>query len=263
MSSNSDNNDDSNNNKKRKVDRDDYNEYHPNLIVCTSKALPILFTKLRNKTTNHVDFVKYSKRVMRIVAEEALAEFPTIEVDVETPCGPCKGIQHVGCNNGDNNDDSGNGNEYPSNICAVSIVRSGDALLESVLEVEPGIKVGKILIQRDEEHPEKIPKLFYSKLPPNVSQSCNGGILLCDPMLATGGSAMMAIQVLQEKYQIDTSKIIFANVICAPEGLQAMSQKYPEIKIVTACVDEKLNSDKFIVPGLGDYGDRFFGTTED
>lgn len=117
--------------------------------------------------------------------------------------------------------------------------------------------MGKILIQRDESDPEKRPKLFYSKMPPGVE---NMNILLCDPMLATGGSATMAIETLISKHKVDPSNIIFANMICAPEGLRVMAEKYPQVKIVTVFVDQKLNGQKFIVPGLGDYGDRFFNT---
>ena len=113
------------------------------------------------------------------------------------------------------------------------------------------------MIQRDEEHPEKIAKLFYSKLPPEIKDLY---VLLCDPMLATGGSAVKALEVLVEQYAVDPKKIIFANMICAPEGLMRLGQAYPMVKIVTACIDEKLNDAKFIVPGLGDYGDRFFNT---
>jgi len=160
---------------------------------------------------------------------------------IQTPCGPYEGIESL----------------KPTDICAVSIVRSGDALLESVRACSPGIRVGKILIQRDESHPDKIAKLFYSKLPPNVSGM---HVLLCDPMLATGGSAIKALEVLVDQYGVDSSRIIFANIICAPEGLKALAEKYPLVKVVTACIDERLNEDKFIVPGLGDYGDRFFNT---
>lgn len=124
-------------------------------------------------------------------------------------------------------------------------------------DVEPAIRVGKILIQRDESDPEKKPKLFYSKMPPGVE---NMHILLCDPMLATGGSATMAIDTLISKHQVDPAKIIFANMICAPEGLKCMAEKFPQVKIVTVTIDDELNADKFIVPGLGDYGDRFFNT---
>jgi uracil phosphoribosyltransferase len=86
-------------------------------------------------------------------------------------------------------------------------------------------------------------------------------VLLCDPMLATGGSALRALKVLCDDYKVDPAKIIFANVICVPEGLKALTEAYPAVRIVTACIDKGLNEDKFIVPGLGDYGDRFFNST--
>jgi len=216
---------------------------HPALVVSTSKAYKALFTKMRDVRTKSEDFVPYSKRAMRLLAEDALAEFPSQKITIQTPCGPCEGVKTLD----------------PSEMCAVSIVRSGDALLESVRECLPGISVGKILIQRDESHPDKIPKLFYSKLPPNVQKKF---VLLCDPMLATGGSAIMALDVLVVKYKISQHRIIFANMICAPEGIKAVGKAYPKIKIVTACIDSHLNDDKFIVPGLGDYGDRFFNTQE-
>ena len=122
-----------------------------------------------------------------------------------------------------------------------------------VRDVEPAVRVGKILIQREESHPDKIAKLFYSKLPPTVGTDETPYILLCDPMLATGGSALKAIEVLVDQYKVAPDKIIFANMICAPEGLKAMAEAYPQIKIVTAAIDECLNDDKFIVPGLGAY----------
>ena len=141
----------------------------------------------------------------------------------------------------------------PTKICAISIVRSGDALLEVVRDVEPAVKVGKILIQRDESHPDKIAKLFYSKLPPTAGTPETPYVLLCDPMLATGGSALKAIEVLVgDKYKVAPENIIFANMICAPEGLKKMAETYPQIKIVTAAIDDCLNEHKFIVPGLGE-----------
>jgi len=217
-------------------------DLHPNLVVSSSKAHRALFTKMRDVSTSSADFVKYSKRAMRLLAEDALAEFPSTEVTINTPCGPCDG-----CLGPD-----------PTTICAVSIIRSGDALLEVVREVEPAVRVGKILIQRDESHPDKVAKLFYSKLPPTEKTP---HILLCDPMLATGGSALRAIEVLvSAPHNVDPERIVFCNMICAPEGLRAMAEAYPMIKIVTAAVDDHLNDEKFIVPGLGDYGDRFFNS---
>jgi uracil phosphoribosyltransferase len=173
--------------------------------------------------------------------KEALAEFPSESVEIITPCGPTLGL--LGTD--------------PASICAVSIIRSGDALLEAVRDVEPAVRVGKILIQRDESTPEKTAELFYSKLPPAVSEM---HILLCDPMLATGGSAKLAIDDLVKKNQVDPSKIVFCNLVCAPEGLAVLADVYPQVKIVTVIVDEKLNKDKYIVPGLGDFGDRFYST---
>jgi uracil phosphoribosyltransferase len=218
----------------------DATQYNPLTVVSTSKALPGLVTKMRDVTTSNTDFVKYSKRVMTLLAEEALAEFPSKMITIQTPCGPCEGVQTVDL----------------SSVCAVSIVRSGDALVEVVRSIVPEVSVGKILIQRDESHPDKVPKLFYSKMPKTCTH-----VLLCDPMLATGGSAIMALDVLTVKYRIPPKNIIFANVICCPEGLEALAQAYPRVKIVTAVVDSHLNDEKYIVPGLGDYGDRFFGTT--
>jgi len=179
---------------------------------------------------------------MRLLAEEAIAELPSQRnVEVMTPCGPAPGVEI-----------------NTANVCAVSIIRAGDSLLEAVRECLLGVKTGKILIQRNEESKEKEPKLFYSKMPPGVDKM---DILLCDPMLATGGSAKMAILTLVTKYNVDPARIVFANMICCPEGLKEMHNVYPEVKIVTAMVDDCLNDEKFIVPGLGDYGDRFFNTT--
>jgi uracil phosphoribosyltransferase len=220
----------------------DATHYNPLVVVSQSKALEGLFTKLRDVNTSGADFVKYSKRAMAILAEDAMAEFPSKRITIQTPCGPyCDGTETIDL----------------STVCAVSIVRSGDALLEVVRAIVPEISVGKILIQRDESHPDKTPKLFYSKLPKHKKY-----VLLCDPMLATGGSAIMALDVLTVKYKISARNIIFANMICCPEGLQALKESYPRVKIVTAMVDSHLNADKFIVPGLGDYGDRYFGTEE-
>eukprot|EP00934_Nitzschia_sp_Nitz4_P007333 Nitzschia sp. Nitz4//scaffold9_size221794//28162//28818//NITZ4_001321-RA/size221794-processed-gene-0.309-mRNA-1//-1//CDS//3329560926//7323//frame0 len=216
-------------------------EFHPNLVLSPSKAHAVLFTKLRDIKSDSSTFGQYARRSMRLLAEDALAEFPAEVIDIETPCGPCKGLKPI----------------EPSNIVATSIIRSGDALLEAVRDVEPSVRVGKILIQRDEEHPQKIPKLFYSKMPPGVE---NMYVLLCDPMLATGGSAKMAIDTLINEHKVDPTKIIFANMICAPEGLKVMAEAYPQVKVVTVTIDDCLNDDKFIVPGLGDYGDRYFHT---
>merc|ERR1719230_1422080 len=143
---------------------------------------------------------------------------------------------------------------YMNNICGVDIVRSGGILLEAVRKVAPDSKTAKILIQRDEE--TALPKLFYSKLPPNVAEL---SVILCDPMLATGGSALTAIDVLKEA-GVKEESILFINVVSCPEGLKALAEKAPGVRILTAGVDAGLNEKFFIVPGLGDFGDRYYGT---
>jgi uracil phosphoribosyltransferase len=113
---------------------------------------------------------------------------------------------------------------------------------------------GKILIQRDEATAQ--PKLYYSKLPPDVATR---NILLCDPMLATGGSAKCALQVLVDA-GVPPARIIFINVVSCPEGIELLHAAFPEVTIVTGEIDPILDEHKYIVPGLGDYGDRYYGT---
>jgi uracil phosphoribosyltransferase len=221
---------------------------HPNLVLSQSRAYPRLISKLRNVSTTSEEFMCCANRVLRLLAEDALAEFPTRNVVIQTPCGSFQGVQSALLEK----IDDGEG------ICAVSIMRSGDAVLEAVRSIEPGVSVGKILIQRDEGHPDKVAKLLYVKLPPNILKDY---VLLCDPMLATGGSAHAALDVLVRDHSIAPERIIFATLICAPDGLKRLAQYYPQVKVVTICIDPSLNSEKFIVPGLGDFGDRFYNTT--
>ncbi|GMH84397.1 hypothetical protein TL16_g09912, partial [Triparma laevis f. inornata] len=216
-------------------------EFHPNIIVLENKSLLNLFTRVRDQTTPPAAFEFYAKRLMTILAEETIADLPlaTSKTTVFTPCAEFKGEE-----------------VDVDKICAVSIVRAGDSLLGCVRALLPGVSVGKILIQRDETVPEKPAKLFYCKLPKGIEDK---QVILCDPMLATGGSAAKAIESLIA-VGVPVSSIIFSNVVCCPEGLKYLGGLYPEVKIVTASIDEGLNEEKYIVPGLGDYGDRFFNT---
>ena len=120
--------------------------------------------------------------------------------------------------------------------------------------VVPDAKTAKILIQRDEETAQ--PVLMYSKLPPKIEAM---NVLLCDPMLATGGSALTAIKVLKDA-GVPEERITFANVVSCPEGLANLKKHAPKVVVVTSAVDEGLDARKYIVPGLGDFGDRYYGT---
>jgi len=214
---------------------------YPNVTVVNSRSVNYLLTKLRNKDTKAKDFMVYGDRLMRILAEEALCRLPNVQTGaVETPCGNARGLL----------------DKWKLDICLVSVVRSGDILQEAVRQIVPGVKVGKILIQRDETSIEKLPKLFYKKFPKDIADCF---VMLVDPMMATSGSAKMAIQVLA-KANVRPENIMFLNLICAPEGLKALTDEYPQVQVVTGAIDDCLDENRFIVPGLGDYGDRYYGT---
>ncbi|KAI3403317.2 FUR1 [Candida oxycetoniae] len=144
------------------------------------------------------------------------------------------------------------GYRFLGKICGVSIVRAGESMEMGLRDCCRSVKIGKILIQRDEE--TALPKLFYEKLPRDISDRY---VFLLDPMLATGGSAMMAIEVLLAR-GVRMDRIFFLNLLAAPEGIRAFRSKYPDVKIITGGIDERLDEDKYIVPGLGDFGDRYY-----
>jgi uracil phosphoribosyltransferase len=143
---------------------------------------------------------------------------------------------------------------FDGRICAVSILRAGESMEMAVRLVCDKIRIGKILIQRDEETAE--PHLYYAKLPQDIASRY---VLLLDPMLATGGSIIKAIEVLKER-GVAEDRIIFVNLVSALYGLERLFSTYPDVRVVTAEVDPDLNSRSYIVPGLGDFGDRYFGT---
>ncbi|KAH7470654.1 hypothetical protein PRIC1_001447 [Phytophthora ramorum] len=213
---------------------------HPNLHVIKYPALEPLLVKIRDKNTTHMQFKHYSDRLMRILAEEGLASCSSKTVTVVTPTG-----------------DSVTGTAPAASVCAVSIIRAGCSLLHAVISCDPTIAVGKILIQRDESSEDKHAVMFYSKLPPNVATFDN--VLVVDPMLGTGGSIKMAIKTLLAA-GIDEKRITFLNVLSCPEGLDALFSAHPNVKVVTTGVDRGLNEHKYLVPGIGDFGDRYFNT---
>lgn len=216
-------------------------DFGPNVHHMKSKAVTSLLTKIRDKNCTTKDYVMCSNRLLRLLAEEGLALAPGgKEQIINTPLGPYRGWE----------------SKDPEKCCAVSIIRSGDILLEAVLQCVPGIAVGKILIQRDETHPLKLPKLFYCKLPPDVAERT---VLLVDPMIATGGSANMALRELIKR-GVKEENVIFVNVIACPEGIRALQKKYPGVRVVTTCIDPLMDGNKYIKPGLGDFGDRYYST---
>ncbi|CAD7972172.1 unnamed protein product [Amoebophrya sp. A120] len=219
--------------------------YPENLFVVKSPAIRRLMSIVRDKATDQFTYVRYSDRAMRLLVEEALSYLPHNDKNVETACGTYEGSELV----------------VPEReLAAVSVVRSGNTMLEAVRQVIPDVAVGHILVQRDESDPEKKPKFYYQKMPNGVEKRY---VLLCDPMLATGGSANAAIKCLIEEGKVKEENILFVNLVAAPEGVKKVFDAYPKIKIVSAEVDPGLNESKFIVPGLGDFGDRYYNTGDE
>ena len=194
-----------------------------------------IYTKLRDKETQQDEFVKYTDKLVHLLLMEAMNNLPTNGKTVDTPTG-----------------DQFEGLYLTNNICAVSILRAGDSMLPALREVLD-VPVGKILIQRDEETIQ--PKLFYSKLPPNMNQY---NVWLLDPMVGTGGSANTAIGILKEK---GVKCITFISILSCPEGLESIVKEHPDVSIITGYVDPGMNNKFYLSPGIGDFGDRYFGTT--
>merc|ERR1712166_247141 len=222
---------------------DSMSRIHSNVrIMHLTPQLLALHTKIRDGQCTRDDFVFYSNRIMRLLVEEALAMLPFDPVQITTPTGS-----------------TFDGYMFKTSLVGVSIVRAGESMEQSLRDVVKGVRIGKILIQRNEESADKEAKLYYSKLPGDIA---NREVLLLDPMLASGGSAICAVKVLLEA-GVPEEKITFVNLVACPEGLANLVRAHPKMTIVTSFVDPVLNSNKWIIPGLGDFGDRFYGTEED
>jgi len=208
------------------------------VLLQQTNLVRALHTTFRDRHCPRQTFVTTSDRLVQLLIEEAFGLLPPTPITVETPCGPYEGVALA----------------TENELCAVSILRAADCMLGVMRSIMPGIPVGKILIQRDEA--TALPQLMYSKLPPNLAQR---HVLLFDPMLATGGSAIAAIRVLIEQGALE-NQILFINIVCCQEGVTAIQAAYPLVWIVTSAIDPVLNDKKYIVPGLGDFGDRYFGT---
>ena len=191
-------------------------------------------TSLRDKRTGPEHFRRAATRISVLLAAEALRDVPSSEVTVETPLGPASG-RKVG-----------------ADVVVVPVLRAGLGMLDAVLELVPAARVGHIGLQRDEM--TAVASQYYSKLPARLDKSF---VLMIDPMLATGGSAVAAIDLLE---RAGAAAIRMICIVAAPEGVALVERHHPGVAIYTPVVDKELNAHKYIVPGLGDFGDRLYGT---
>lgn len=192
-----------------------------------------LLTQLRDVQTPPDQFRQHAHTLGILLAVEATRDLPTITTSIETPLeaidAPVLG----------------------QTLAVVPILRAGLAMLEPVLEVFPHVAVGYVGLERD--HSTAVASSYYKKFP-----DLKGGFCLClDPMLATGGSAIRAVSLMKSE---GAEKIVMVCVVAAPEGVAAFEEAHPDVEIVTASLDRELNDLKYILPGLGDFGDRLYGT---
>lgn len=190
---------------------------------------------LRDKNTGSKEFRELISEIAMLMCYEATRDLPLKEVEIETPVAMAKTKVISG-----------------RKMAFVPILRAGLGMVEGMLALVPAAKVGHIGLYRDPDTFE--PHEYYCKLPVDI---VNREVYVLDPMLATGGSAVDAIQMLKDK---GVKHIKFLCVIAAPEGLKALTDAHPDVQVYCANLDEKLNEHKYIVPGLGDAGDRIFGT---
>ena len=189
---------------------------------------------LRDEKTAPELFRRMAVRISLLLAAEATRDLPSTAVSVSTPIGPAPGLRVTG------------------DVVVVPVLRAGLGMLDAVLELIPTARVGHIGLQRDEM--TAVASRYYSKLPLTLGGSF---VLMIDPMLATGGSGVAALDMLREAGAHEVRMIC---IVSAPEGIAYVEQHHPDVHIFTPVVDQGLNDHKFIVPGLGDFGDRLYGT---
>jgi uracil phosphoribosyltransferase len=206
-------------------------------LLPQTMLLRAMHTVIRDRAADRDDFVTTSSRVMRQLIEAGLELLPFEPHEVRTPVG-----------------ETYHGLRGTTQICGVSIARAGESMEAELRVMSPGIRIGKILIQRDKA--TKLPHLYYSALPADIAHR---HVLLLDPMLATGGTALAAIDVLLDR-GVPEAHIVFVNLLSAPEGIKAVTERYPGVRMVTSSIETRLNENAYMLPGIGDFGDRYFGT---
>lgn len=226
-----------------KLGQNDLRKHYPRLVIMPSNfQTKGMHTIIRARDTSRDDFVFYSDRLIRLVVEHGLGSFPFAEKAVITPTG-----------------DRYTGVDFSRRICGVSIIRSGESMENALRACCKGIKIGKMLVQRGKgAHEGEGSRVLYTRLPQDIAER---KILLLDPILATGNSIIAAIAKLVE-FGVRMERIVFICLIAAPEGIRNLFSVYPTITIVTTEVDEGLDARGQVIPGIGNFGDRYFGTDQ-
>ena len=205
------------------------------LVIIDHPLMSHKVAKLRDKNTDTKCFREYVEEITTLLTYEAFKDIPTVEIEVETPLEKCK--QSIVADNA---------------VAVIPILRAGLGMVNGVHALFPIAKVGHIGMYRDEETIQ--PQTYYCKLPEGIEDMV---AVILDPMLATGGSCIASIDLLKQK---GVKHIKCMHIIAAPEGIDAIQKAHPDVQIYCAALDRQLNDKSYILPGLGDAGDRLFGT---
>lgn len=204
-------------------------------IILTHPLLQDKMAKLRNVNTGSQEFRAIVREISSLMCYEATRDLSTQEVEVQTPCGIAQCQELAG-----------------KKMALVPILRAGLGMVDGMLSLVPSAKIGHIGMYRDHETLQ--PVEYFCKLPKDIGER---EVFVLDPMLATGWTAVDAITLIKEK---GAKHIRFICIVSAPEGMAVLRREHPDVQIYTVALDEKLNDEGYIVPGLGDAGDRIFGT---
>jgi len=196
-----------------------------------------MHTKIRCHSTDRGDFVFYADRLIRLLVEFALGFLP---VDVSTVTTPA-GVDYQGI-------------EFQGQLCAVSVIRSGEVMENALRSCCQGVKLGKVLITRS---PDGACSVAYDALPHDVT---GRHVLVMDPVLSTGNTILRVVDLLTRQRQVAEAKIIVLSLVAAPEGIHRVCKRHPALKVITTEIDRELGRDLGMRPGVGDFGDRYFGT---
>ncbi len=205
-----------------------------NLKLITHPLIQHKLTHLRDKRTDHMQFRALTKELTSFMLYEVMSDYPLKEIEIETPLM------------------AATAQVLAREISLVLILRAGLGMLDGLLALVPEARVGHVGLYRDEKTLQ--PVQYYAKLPTNISAT---DVILVDPMLATGGSAVKAVDLIKKAGGKD---IKFVCMVAAPEGVARLGRAHPEVMIYAAALDQRLNDQGYILPGLGDAGDRLFGT---
>jgi uracil phosphoribosyltransferase len=207
----------------------------PDVTVLDHPLLRHKMTLLRDKTTTTAKFRQVAREISLLMAYEVTRDLKLEPIDIETPLEPMRAAHLAG-----------------KKLCIVSILRAGNGILDGMLDLLPSARVGHIGLYRD--HTTLRPVEYYLKLPSDVAERL---VILVDPMLATGHSAAAAVARLK---QAGVTAMKFVCLLAAPEGIAALTNAHPDVPIFTGAIDRELDDNGYIRPGLGDAGDRFYGT---